>query len=99
MLTIISLMLQLISDCLLVQIIRDMLNDTSAKQACDDYISERASRGLRSLGVANSSDSGSTWQLVGLISLLDPPREDSMKTIRIAQSMGVQVGALVSLGP
>ena len=31
------------------------------------YIDERASRGLRSLGVANSIDGGATWQLVGLI--------------------------------
>lgn len=28
---------------------------------------ERATRGLRSLGVANSTDDGATWQLAGLI--------------------------------
>lgn len=31
------------------------------------YIAERASRGLRSLGVAQSLDGGASWQLVGLI--------------------------------
>jgi hypothetical protein len=31
------------------------------------YIAKRASRGLRSLGVGQSSDGGATWQLVGLI--------------------------------
>lgn len=73
------------------QIIRDMLDDEQAKQACDSYIAERASRGLRSLGVAQSTDGGASWQLVGLISLLDPPRPDSAETIRIANEMGVEV--------
>ncbi|KAK9806555.1 hypothetical protein WJX73_000387 [Symbiochloris irregularis] len=73
------------------QIVRDLLGDEESMKVCDDYINERATRGLRSLGVAKSQDGGSTWQLVGLISLLDPPREDSAETIRIANSMGVQV--------
>ena len=34
---------------------------------CRRYIMERATRGLRSLGVANSTDDGATWQLAGLI--------------------------------
>lgn len=74
-----------------MQIVRDLLGEEASRKVCDDYINERATRGLRSLGVASSKDSGSTWQLVGLISLLDPPREDSAETIRIANSMGVQV--------
>nr|AQM50087.1 P-type ATPase HA2 [Dunaliella maritima] len=73
------------------QIIGDMLADPAARQACADYIAERASRGLRSLGVARSDDDGQTWSLVGLISLLDPPRPDSGETIKLAQSMGVAV--------
>lgn len=73
------------------QIIRDLLHDAEARIACDDYIAERASRGLRSLGVARSDDGGSNWTLVGLISLLDPPRPDSGDTIRLANSLGVEV--------
>eukprot|EP00983_Pelagomonas_calceolata_P042511 1138531-Pelagomonas_calceolata.AAC.8 len=145
------------------QIIGDMLADPAARQACADYIAERASRGLRSLGVARSDDDGQhleaklrcrgavqgcldiqstnlrprqtramahhllcccgpgpwwtscpryfatscastctfdfaaadlvpggphvlTWSLVGLISLLDPPRPDSGETIKLAQT-------------
>lgn len=44
-----------------------------------------------------SLDGGNTWQLVGLISLLDPPREDSADTIERAQELGVKVGFLISL--
>lgn len=56
------------------------------------YIADRASRGLRSLGVAQSLDDGATWELVGLLSLLDPPRPDSAETIRLSQTLGVEVG-------
>lgn len=55
------------------------------------YIDERATRGLRSLGVAESQDGGATWELTGLISLLDPPRPDSAETIQKARALGVEV--------
>lgn len=38
-----------------------------------------------------SVDGGESWLLVGLISLLDPPREDSATTIHRAQELGVVV--------
>ena len=80
-----------------VQVIRDLLSDEEAMGACNTYIAERASKGLRSLGVAVSRDGGATWHLAGLISLLDPPRSDSAETIKRAQAMGIQVGSVVSL--
>lgn len=73
-----------------VQVIARLLKEAEAKQTMD-YIDERASRGLRALAVAKSLDDGSTWDLVGLISLLDPPREDSAATIKEAQALGVEV--------
>ena len=74
------------------------MKESEAKQTLD-YIDERASRGLRALAVANSSDDGSTWSLVGLISLLDPPREDSAETIKEAQALGVEVCFRLSAHP
>ena len=76
-----------------LQVIRDLLSDNEAKEACNNYIDERASKGLRSLGVATSHDKGNSWELAGLISLLDPPRSDSAATIKRAQEMGIQVGS------
>ncbi|GAQ86610.1 h+ ATPase [Klebsormidium nitens] len=73
------------------QVIRDLLSDAAAREACDAYIAERASRGLRALGVAKSSNAEEGWTLTGLISLLDPPRTDSATTVRAAQDMGVEV--------
>lgn len=73
------------------QIIADMLTDEAAKATVTEYIAERATRGLRALGVAESHDDGATWLLVGCIALLDPPREDSAATIKQAQALGVEV--------
>ncbi|KAI9002150.1 plasma-membrane proton-efflux P-type ATPase [Hyaloraphidium curvatum] len=50
-----------------------------------------AARGLRALAVARSDDGGKSYQLLGLISLLDPPREDSGQTIKECQNLGVNV--------
>ncbi|MGA7368288.1 MAG: plasma-membrane proton-efflux P-type ATPase [Nitrososphaeraceae archaeon] len=49
-----------------------------------------ASKGYRSLGVARTdpntdNDNDRNWKFVGIISLSDPPREDSRETIRTAQ--------------
>lgn len=77
-----------------MQIIADLLADQNAKKAALGYIDERASRGLRSICVADSHDDGQSWVLVGLISLLDPPREDSAATIKRAQELGVEVCSL-----
>ena len=51
-----------------------------------------AKRGLRALGVARTvAGTKDQWQLVGLISLLDPPREDSADTIARCQKLGITV--------
>ena len=51
-----------------------------------------AGRGLRALGVARTIDPEMTkFELVGLISLLDPPRHDSAATIKECERMGVNV--------
>lgn len=54
---------------------------------------EFASRGFRSLGVAVKKGD-EDWQLLGMISLFDPPREDTAQTIVEAQHLGLQVKML-----
>ncbi|KAF9117204.1 hypothetical protein BGX27_000053 [Mortierella sp. AM989] len=59
--------------------------------AVNAYIA-MAKRGLRALGVARTvAGSQDQWQFIGLISLLDPPREDSAETIARCQKMGIEV--------
>ena len=53
-------------------------------------VAELASKGYRALGVAQSDD-GKNWKIVGLVSLMDPPRPDARATIDAAKTLGVNV--------
>ncbi|KAK5157175.1 hypothetical protein LTR04_005504 [Oleoguttula sp. CCFEE 6159] len=54
---------------------------------------EFARRGFRSLGVAYQKND-EDWVLLGMLSMLDPPREDTAQTIIEAQQLGVPVKML-----
>jgi H+-transporting ATPase len=54
---------------------------------------EFARRGFRSLAVAVQEEDG-PWQMLGMISLFDPPRSDTAQTITEAQALGLQVKML-----
>ncbi|RKO93412.1 hypothetical protein BDK51DRAFT_19569, partial [Blyttiomyces helicus] len=61
---------------------------TQADKAVLDF----AQRGLRALGVARTVDPDmKVFELVGMISLLDPPRPDSGHTIKECEALGVSV--------
>ncbi len=49
-----------------------------------------AERGYRPLGVARTDESGH-WRNLGLLSLFDPPRPDSAKTIAETEAMGLDI--------
>lgn len=55
--------------------------------------SEFARRGFRSLGVAYQKNN-EPWILLGMLSMFDPPREDTAQTIVEAQQLGVPVKML-----
>ncbi|ORX56720.1 plasma-membrane proton-efflux P-type ATPase [Hesseltinella vesiculosa] len=59
----------------------------TAEQMVDSF----ANRGLRALGVARTLENNGGWELVGMFSLIDPPRHDSMKTIRECADYGISV--------
>ncbi|KXN73236.1 hypothetical protein CONCODRAFT_3911 [Conidiobolus coronatus NRRL 28638] len=55
-------------------------------------VNDLAGRGLRALGVARTfPGKPDEWHLVGMISLLDPPRPDSADTVRRCHEYGVDV--------
>jgi len=51
-----------------------------------------AMRGFRTLGVAKKE--GTNWSFLGLISLSDPPHEDTKETIDHAHKMGIEIKML-----
>lgn len=67
-----------------------------SKEDADMYkekTTEFARRGFRSLGVAVKEGNGD-WQLLGMLPMFDPPREDTASTIAEAQVLGLQVKML-----
>ena len=65
-------------------------NAGQVKPAVDKAVNEFAARGFRSLGVARAEGDGQ-WQLLGVLPLFDPPREDAKATIATARQMGVKI--------
>ncbi len=65
-------------------------NKGTLENEVNTTVNNFASRGYRALGVIKTDEMG-RWNLVGLIALFDPPREDSAETIKTAQSMGINV--------
>ena len=59
---------------------------TRAQQVVVDL----AVKGYRTLGVACARDEG-PWQFMGILSLFDPPREDSAATIANAKHHGIKI--------
>ena len=55
-----------------------------------ERVNELAGHGYRTLGVAKTDESGQ-WRFLGLLPLLDPPREDSAATIDAARQQGLSV--------
>jgi H+-transporting ATPase len=65
-------------------------NGAEVKSAVDKAVNDFAARGFRSLGVARTEADGS-WQLIGVLPLFDPPREDAKATVATAIQMGVKI--------
>ena len=65
-------------------------NAAAVKPAVDKAVNDFAARGFRALGVARADGDGK-WQLLGVLPLFDPPREDAKSTIATAAAMGVKI--------
>ena len=65
-------------------------NAASVKDSVDKAVNDFAARGFRALGVARADGDGK-WQLLGVLPLFDPPREDAKSTIATAAEMGVKI--------
>ncbi|MEZ5148005.1 MAG: plasma-membrane proton-efflux P-type ATPase [Bacteroidales bacterium] len=73
------------------QVILDLCKPDKATAAhVKAEIDELAGRGYRSLGVA-VAEAENKWQYLGLLPLLDPPRDDSKAVIDQAKEMGISV--------
>jgi len=53
-------------------------------------LTERSERGFKTLAVCTAVDENE-WKLLGLISILDPPRSDTAQTVKKCNELGVEV--------
>jgi H+-transporting ATPase len=65
-------------------------NADNVKTGVDEAVNAFAAKGFRSLGVARADGDG-PWQLIGVLPLFDPPREDAKATLATARQLGVKV--------
>ena len=72
--------------------ILDLCASTPSEIAKDyrDMCSSFARRGYRTLGIARMPEGGE-WQLLGLLPLYDPVRDDTASAIKMAKELGVTV--------
>eukprot|EP01041_Mallomonas_annulata_P000544 gene544-1045_t len=67
-----------------------LVNDPETSHKCESDVHRLGLRGIRSLAVAKTNDDGK-WQMLGLLTFLDPPRPDTKQTIADARKYGVAV--------
>ena len=61
-------------------------------QAIDTIVADLGSRGIRALAIARTADADmKEFEMVGLLTFLDPPRPDTKRTIERAMEYGVDV--------
>jgi len=65
-------------------------NAAGVRIAVDKAVNDFATRGFRALGVARSDGQGA-FQMLGVLPLFDPPRDDAKSTVATARQMGVQL--------
>jgi H+-transporting ATPase len=67
-----------------------LCKDHRQHELCDADVTKLGNRGIRALAVAKTDDNGD-WQMMGLLTFLDPPRIDTKDTIHRAIAYGVEV--------
>ena len=65
-------------------------SDKKLAEAVNGDVHTFGMRGIRSLAVAKTNDAG-VWQMLGMLTFLDPPRPDTKQTIEDANKFGVEV--------
>lgn len=72
-------------------IIKMAHNADDIREPQNKIIEDYAMRGLRAIAVARSDDGGVKWDYMGVISLSDPPRDDTKDTIQAAVALGIRI--------
>jgi len=73
------------------QVILDLCKLKGApRTAYEQKVDELGTNGYRALAVA-VAENGGTWEMLGLLPLFDPPRDDAAETLATTRKMGVDI--------
>lgn len=67
--------------------------DSSMVKEYNQVVADFAARGFRALGVARKRG-GRTWELLGILSCLDPLRHDTVDVVNEAKGLGIKIKML-----
>ncbi len=74
------------------QVVMEMAKLSGEARICAQQVVDAfAQQGYRALGVARREIGSADWTFLGILSLFDPPREDSAETIAQARAYGVSM--------
>lgn len=74
------------------QIILDLAAlDDITRRDIEAKVDTLAEKGYRTLGVARREKDGHGWEILGLLPLFDPPRDDSIETIQQTEALGLNI--------
>jgi H+-transporting ATPase len=69
---------------------RERESDRNMIRSVEQHVLELSARGIRALAVARTNEQGD-WCMLGLLTFLDPPRSDTVETLRVAMQYGIAV--------
>lgn len=67
-----------------------LIKNKEIEDRCHADVENFGKRGIRALAVAKTNDNNE-WEMLGLLTFLDPPRHDTKETIHRAMAYGVEV--------
>ena len=73
------------------QILIKLCKDDKIRDRCESDMKAYGARGIRCLGVAKTTGNNDDWELLGMLTFMDPPRPDTRKTLMDAEEYGVKV--------
>jgi H+-transporting ATPase len=79
-------------------IINQLHENEAIRHALDVKVTAFGQRGIRCLAVAKTDEKNEKWEMVGLLTFLDPPRPDTKITIERAMEYGVDVKMITGKG-
>ncbi len=79
-------------------VILKLCDDKEVEHKCEADVQSLGKRGIRAMAVGKTNDEGK-WELLGLLTFLDPPRPDTKDTIHKAIAYGVGVKMITGERP